>query len=140
ERQIGHTRERRQATALVDFPATALGGCPQEHRLADPRLADHGYRPAQLEPVPQKPDLPLSADEHRHIFRRGHEWRNCRVNYLRLRRSVNAVNKPLTCVCGAVLSADSGEELLEQVEAHLDLEHGPAHKNRRALTPMELRV
>jgi DNA-binding CsgD family transcriptional regulator len=65
------------------------------------------------------------------------DWRNCRVNSGRRRRSFEAVAKSLRCVCGAVLSGDSDAELFRRVEEHIEKEHQPA---RTGLTQAEAKV
>jgi DNA-binding NarL/FixJ family response regulator len=47
------------------------------------------------------------------------------------------VTRTLRCVCGAILTAGSAEDLFRRVEEHIERAHDPA---RRTLTRMETQI
>ena len=67
------------------------------------------------------------------------DWRNWRMYVSAALPSFGFVPKALTCVCGAILVAASGDELFRRVEEHIASEHDPAPA-RMSLTPAESRI
>jgi DNA-binding CsgD family transcriptional regulator len=63
-REVRQRGERREAAPLVNPSAARRRGSAQQRRLSDACFADHDHRPALLEAIAHRRELPLPPEEH----------------------------------------------------------------------------